>query len=81
LDQRVSVITLGVADVGRAQAFYEALGWQPDAGVDDRTDHIAFFQTGGVISSLWDRDRLAKDGGVQDRGGWAGGSATLDGRA
>ncbi len=72
LDQRVSVLTLGVADVGRAQAFYTALGWQLDAGVDDETDHIAFFQAGGLIVSLWDRGRLAQDAGVEDRGGWAG---------
>jgi predicted lactoylglutathione lyase len=72
LEQRVSVVTLGVADVGRAQAFYEALGWRLDAGVDDETDHIAFFQAGGSIVSLWDRGRLAKDGGVEDRGSWAG---------
>ena len=72
MDQRVSVITLGVADVGRAQAFYEALGWQLDAGVDDETDHIAFFQAGGFIVSLWDRKRLAEDSGVKDRGSWAG---------
>lgn len=72
MDQRVSVITLGVADVGRAQAFYESLGWQLDAGVDDETDHIAFFAAGGFIVSLWDRDRLARDSNVQDRGSWAG---------
>ena len=72
MDQRVSVITLGVADVGRAQAFYEALGWRLDAGVDDETDHIAFFQAGGFIVSLWDRKRLAEDSGVKDRGSWAG---------
>jgi uncharacterized glyoxalase superfamily protein PhnB len=43
-----------------------------DAGVDDETDHIAFFQAGGLIISLWDRGRLAQDGGVEDRGSWAG---------
>ena len=44
LDQRLSLITLGVRDVSRAQAFYEALGWHRDGGVDDDTDHVAFFQ-------------------------------------
>jgi predicted lactoylglutathione lyase len=72
VDQRVSVITLGVADVSRAQAFYEALGWKMDAGVDDESDHVAFFQTGGFIFSLWDRASLAADGGVEDSGGWGG---------
>jgi uncharacterized protein len=72
MDQRVSVITLGVVDVGRAQAFYEALGWHVDGGVDDESDHIAFFQAGGLLVSLWDRDKLAVDSGVEDRGSWAG---------
>ena len=72
MDKRVSVITLGVADVSRAQAFYEALGWQLDSGIDDESDHIAFFQTGGSILSLWDRAKLAEDSGVADGGGWGG---------
>jgi catechol 2,3-dioxygenase-like lactoylglutathione lyase family enzyme len=65
LEQRLSLITLGVSDVSRAQAFYEALGWQLDGGVDDETDHVAFFQTPGLILALWDR-------GVTDTGGWGG---------
>jgi uncharacterized protein len=72
MDKRVSVITLGVADVSRAQAFYEALGWQLDSGIDDESDHIAFFQAGGSIFSLWDRAKLAEDSGVTDSGGWGG---------
>ncbi len=75
MEQRVSLITLGVADVARAQAFYEALGWHLDGGVDDDSDHVAFFQAGGVIVALWDRAMLAEDSGVEDRGGWGG--ATL----
>ena len=75
MDQRVSVITPGVADVGRAQTFYEALGWRLGAGVDDETDRIAFFQAGCLIVSLWDRGRLAQDAGLEDRGSRAG--ATL----
>ena len=72
MDQRVSLITLGVADVGKAQAFYEALGWHMDGGVDDENDHVAFFQAGGFIVALWSRDKLAKDSGVEDGGGWGG---------
>jgi catechol 2,3-dioxygenase-like lactoylglutathione lyase family enzyme len=72
MEQRVSLITVGVADVSRAQAFYEALGWKMDAGVDDETDHVAFFQTPGLIFALWDRGKLAKDSGVEDPGGWGG---------
>jgi uncharacterized glyoxalase superfamily protein PhnB len=72
MEQRVSLITLGVADVSRAQAFYEALGWHLDGGVDDDTDHVAFFQAGGMIFALWDRTKLEEDSGVEDPGGWGG---------
>jgi catechol 2,3-dioxygenase-like lactoylglutathione lyase family enzyme len=72
LDQRLSLITLGVRNVSRAQAFYEALGWHLDGGVDDETDHVAFFQAGGLIVALWDRGKLARDSGVTDMGGWGG---------
>ena len=72
MDQRMSLITLGVADVGRARAFYEAMGWRMDGGVDDETDHVAFFQAGGMIVALWSRDKLAADSGVVDGGGWGG---------
>jgi uncharacterized glyoxalase superfamily protein PhnB len=72
MDQRLSLITLGVADVGRARAFYEALGWQMDGGVDDDTDHVAFFQAGGMIVALWGRDKLAADSVAEDTGGWGG---------
>src|ERR687892_1008218 len=72
MEQRLSLITLGVADVSRAQAFYEALGWKLDGGVDDETDHVAFFQANGFIVALWDRTKLAEDSGVEDSGGWGG---------
>ena len=72
MDQRLSLITLGVADVSRARAFYEALGWHLDGGVDDESDHVAFFQTPGCIVALWGRQQLAEDSGVEDGGGWGG---------
>ncbi|MBA3350518.1 MAG: VOC family protein [Actinobacteria bacterium] len=72
MEQRLSLITLGVNDVSRAQAFYEALGWHADGGVDDESDHVVFFQTGGLIVALWDRAKLARDSGVEDTGGWGG---------
>ena len=64
MDQRLSLITLGVRDVSQAQAFYEALGWHLNGGVDDETDHVAFFQIPGLIVALWDRGKLARDSGV-----------------
>ena len=72
MDQRLSLITLGVADVGRARQFYEAMGWSMDGGVDDDTDHVAFFQAGGMIVALWGRAKLASDSVVEDSGGWGG---------
>jgi uncharacterized protein len=72
MEQRLSLITLGVHDVARAQMFYEKLGWHLDGGQDDDVDHVAFFQTGGIIFALWDRTKLARDSGVVDSGGWGG---------
>ena len=72
MEQRLSLVTLGVADVSRAEAFYEALGWRRDGGVDDETDHVVFFQAGSMIVALWDRRKLELDSGVEDTGGWGG---------
>jgi uncharacterized protein len=69
MEQRVSVITLGVRDLGRARAFYGALGWHSDAGPED---DVVFFQTPGTVVALWDRARLAEDSAVEDAGGWGG---------
>jgi predicted lactoylglutathione lyase len=72
MDQRISLITLGVEDVGAAQRFYEALGWKLGGGVDDESDHVAFFQTPAMIVALWSREKLAADSCVDDSGGWGG---------
>lgn len=72
MEQRLSVITLGVADIPRAQDFYEKLGWHVDVSIDDDNDHIVFFQAPGMILSVWDRAKLADDGGIVDPGGWGG---------
>ena len=69
VEQRVSLITLGVADVGRARAFYEALGWVTRA---EPGDDVVFFQAGGIVVALWGRGQLAEDSGVTDGGGWGG---------
>jgi len=69
MEQRVSLITLGVADVARARAFYERLGWQ-----GQEVEETVFFQAPGVVLVLWGRDKLALDCGVpQERaGGFSG---------
>ncbi|HEY3183684.1 MAG TPA: VOC family protein [Gaiellaceae bacterium] len=69
MDQRVSLITLGVADLDQARAFYEGLGWKTGAAP---ADDVVFFQTGGMIVALWGREQLAEDSGVADGGGWGG---------
>lgn len=69
MDQRLSLITLGVADLARARAFYEALGWTSGAKEED---DVVFFKAGGTIVALWGRDRLAEDSVVSDNGGWGG---------
>ena len=71
MEQRISLITLGVADLRRAMDFYAALGWQGDSPDGD----VAFFQAGGMIFALWGRGKLAQDSVVEDSGGWGG--ATL----
>ena len=69
MEQRLSLITLGVADVPAARAFYEALGWRCDT---DPSLDVAFFQLGGIALALWDRLKLAEDSTVTDRGGFGG---------
>jgi len=69
VEQRLSLVTLGVSDLARARAFYEALGWTTRAASED---DVVFFQTGGMIVALWGRDQLAEDSGVSDSGGWGG---------
>jgi catechol 2,3-dioxygenase-like lactoylglutathione lyase family enzyme len=70
MEQRLSLVTLGVADLARARAFYEALGWRTGAAP---ADDVVFFQAGGMIVALWDRARLAEDSGIaNDPGGWGG---------
>jgi catechol 2,3-dioxygenase-like lactoylglutathione lyase family enzyme len=69
MEQRLSLVTLGVSDLGRARAFYEALGWTTRAAPDD---DVVFFQAGGMVVALWGRDQLAEDSAVEDPGGWGG---------
>ena len=68
MDPRVSLVTLGVADIDRARAFYDALGWEgqsPDG-------EVVFYQAGGMVLALWSRALLAADSTVADGGGWGG---------
>jgi uncharacterized protein len=68
VEQRVSLITLGVADLPRARAFYERLGWR-----GQEVEETVFFQAGGSVVALWGRDKLAADTGSTDAGPGFGG--------
>src|SRR5271169_3976781 len=50
MDQRVSLVTLGVSDLARSRTFYEALGW---AGAQQPDNEVCFFQAGGMVFGLW----------------------------
>ncbi|MEU7970979.1 VOC family protein [Micromonospora sp. NPDC049089] len=63
MEQRISLITLGVADVARAKAFYEQLGWR-----GQEVEETVFFQAGGLALVLWGRDKLAEDAGIEGPG-------------
>jgi uncharacterized protein len=69
VEQRLSLVTLGVRDLERARRFYVALGWTSGAAP---ADDVVFFQTGCMIVALWGREQLAEDTVVQDSGGWGG---------
>ena len=69
MEQRLSLVTLGVSDLARARAFYEAMGWTTGAEPDD---DVIFFQAGGMIVALWDRGQLAEDSAIAGGSGWGG---------
>ncbi|MBC9727235.1 VOC family protein [Streptomyces sp. TRM68367] len=63
MEQRISLVTLGVSDVARARAFYEALGWR-----GQEVEETVFFQAGGLALVLWGRAKLARDCALTDSG-------------
>lgn len=58
MEQRLSLVTLGVRDRARSRAFYEALGWTTGAAP---ADDVVFFQTGGIHNPHW---TIREDGSV-----------------
>ena len=63
MEQRVSIITLGVTDLRRSRSFYEALGWR-----GQEVEETVFFQAGGQAVVLWGRAKVAADAGLDDDG-------------
>jgi len=72
MEQRVSLITLGVVDVARARRFYEALGWH-----GQEVEETVFFQAGPMAVVLWGRAKLADDARVDDVAGDGFGGVAL----
>ncbi len=62
MEQRLSLVTLGVTDLPRARAFYEHLGWR-----GQEVEETVFFQAGGMAIVLWSLDELSADCGVAQR--------------
>src|SRR5437763_14024200 len=69
VEQRISLVTLGVSDYARAKSFYEGLGWSVALDIEE----TAFFRANGVVLVLWGRKKLAEDHGIPDDGAsWSG---------
>jgi hypothetical protein len=69
MEQRLSLVTLGVSDLSRARDFYEALGWKSNTPAELE---VVFFQLRGMVLSLWSRESLAEDSGVPNGSGFGG---------
>lgn len=65
MEQRVSIVTLGVADLERSGGFYKRLGWKKAKA---QAEGIVFFQAGGMALALYPRAELAKDANVSVEG-------------
>jgi uncharacterized protein len=62
MQQRLTLVTLGVADLERSRRFYETLGWRSNTPAELE---VVFFQAGGMVLALWDRENVAKDSGLE----------------
>lgn len=78
MDQRLSIVTLGVADLAASKAFYQRLGWSPS--VTASNDEIVFFQLGGIVLSLYNRAALARDARLEPGEGFGGVVLAYNGR-
>src|SRR3990170_725149 len=65
MQQRLSLVTLGVRDLAASRAFYKRLGW---AESPPSNEEVAFFQCGGLVFALWGRDPLIEDAQVEGPG-------------
>ena len=72
MEQRISLVTLGVKDLAASTAFFEALGWKRSMR---QAEGVAFFQCGCMAFALWPWSSLAEDAGVSPERSGAGGFA------
>lgn len=70
MEQRISIVTIGVADLERSREFYERLGWRRSVAA---SEGIVFFQAGGMALALYPRAELAKDANLAEEGQGFGG--------
>jgi predicted lactoylglutathione lyase len=61
--QRITLVTLGVADMARSRAFYETLGWERHP---ESQKAVTFYQANGFAFGLFGLEDLAKDQGRPD---------------
>lgn len=71
LEQRMNIVTIGVADLLKMTKFYEELfGWEKS---DQSNENVSFFKLNGIFLSLYPREKLAEDSWVSSKGeGWSG---------
>ena len=71
MDPRITLVTLGVADLERSLRFYrDGLGWVPSS--QSVEGDVAFFQLHGMVLAVWGRHDLADDAGLAADDGWGG---------
>ena len=70
MEQRLSLVTLGVGDLARAERFYAALGWSPSPA--SGAGEVVFCQLPAMVRGRWRRAALAADAGLQDSAPGAG---------
>lgn len=73
MEQRLSLVTLGVSDLARSRRFYcGGLGWRESSAGNES---VCFIDAGGVVLGLYGRTALAEDAGVPSEGGGFSGFA------
>lgn len=63
MEQRLSLVTLGVDDIQRAKDFYAAMGWKPQPPVEGE-DNVVFYQLNGLALGFYPRALLIEDAGL-----------------